>query len=53
MLKLIYFSNGEGVKLGAKKNRFLAVFPLNATAIPNHRLLMFNPVHMVEEPLNS
>jgi len=46
--KLVYFSEREGVNLGVKQNRFLAVFPLNATDIPNPRLLTFSPVHMVE-----
>ncbi len=48
MLKPVYFSDGKGVNLSMKQNRFLAVFPLNATAIPNPRLLTFSPVHMVE-----
>ena len=51
MLKPVYFSDGKGVNLGMKQNRFLAVFPLNVTAIPDPRLLMFSPVHMVERPL--
>jgi hypothetical protein len=39
MPKLVYFSERESVKPDTKQNRLLAVFPLNAMAIPNPRLL--------------
>ena len=53
MLKLVYFSNSKNVNLGVKQDRFLAVFPLNVPTIPDPRLLMFSPVHMVERLLQS